>query len=109
MHTASVFNWEDLLDAVKNLSPNAAPLAGGIQSCLCSFPEYRSFELRKDSDHLQHHSPWSSRRINRFRQAPESGLGLFDPFHDHQDVPERARKSVKTPDNQDVVLPELIQ
>jgi hypothetical protein len=52
---------------------DAALPTGSIQSSLGSFAEYRSFELGKCSDHLHHHTPRSSGRINRFRQAPESG------------------------------------
>jgi hypothetical protein len=42
-------------------------------------------------------------------QTPESGFSFLNPFHNHQNVPERARKSVKTPDDQYIALPQLVQ
>ena len=68
-----------------------------------------SFKLSKRCDHLHHHAPWSSGGINRFRQTPESGFSFLNPFHNHQHIPERARKSVKTPDDQYIALPQLVQ
>jgi hypothetical protein len=84
-------------------------LTGGIQSSLSSLVQYRSFKLSKCSNHLHHHAPWSSGGINRFRQTPESGFSFLNPFHNHQHVPERARKSVKTSDDEHVALPQLVQ
>src|SRR5271165_5098071 len=88
---------------------DATLLTGSIQSSLCSLAENRSFKLSKCSDHLHHHAPWSSGGINRFRQTPESGFSFLNPFHNHQHVPERARKSVKTPHDQYIALPQLVQ
>jgi hypothetical protein len=59
-------------------------LTGSIQSSLCSFAEDRSFELGKRADHLHHHAPRSSGRINRFRQTFKSGFSFLNAFHDHQ-------------------------
>jgi hypothetical protein len=84
---------------------DAALLTGSVQSSLCSLAQYCSFKLSKCSDHLHHHAPWSSGGINRFRQTSESGFSFLNPFHNHQHIPERARKSVKTPDDQYIALP----
>jgi hypothetical protein len=45
---------------------DATPLAGGIQSSLCSLAQYCSLELGKSPHHLHHHASGSSGRINRF-------------------------------------------
>src|SRR5260370_19798698 len=88
---------------------DAAALAGGIQSSLCSLAEYCSFELGKCSDHLRHHASRGRCRINRFCQTPESCFSFLNPFHNHQHVPKRSRKSIKSPDYEYIVLPQLIQ
>src|SRR5271166_2609018 len=88
---------------------DATLLTGSVQSSLCSLTENRSFKLSKCSDHLHHHASRSSGGIDRFRQTSEPGFSFLNPFHNHQHIPERARKSVKTPDDQYIALPQLIQ
>src|ERR1700732_562177 len=88
---------------------DATLLTGSVQSSLCSLAQYCSFKLSKCSDHLHHHASRSSGGINRFRQTPESSFSFLNPFHNHQHIPERARKSVKTPDHQHIALPQLVQ
>jgi hypothetical protein len=61
---------------------DAAPLTGGIQSSLRSLAEHCPFKLGKCSDHLHHHAPRGRGGIDRFRQAPKSGLSLMDSLHD---------------------------
>jgi hypothetical protein len=78
-----------LLIGSKFWSPpsDTAMLTGCIQSSLCSFTEYCSFELGECSDHLHHHASWGSRGINCFRQASKSGSSFLNPFHDHKEIP----------------------
>src|ERR1700759_4171275 len=84
-------------------------LTGSIQSSHCSFAKYCPFELGKCSYHLHHHTARSSSRIYRLRQTPESGFSIANPFHNRQDVTERAREPIETPDHEYIPLPQLIQ
>jgi hypothetical protein len=52
----------------------------------------RAIETICIRDHLHHHASLGSGGIDRFRQAPESGLGCLNPFHDRQDIAERTRE-----------------
>jgi hypothetical protein len=36
-------------------------------------------------------------------------VSFLNPFHNHQHITERARKSAKTPDDQYIALPQLVQ
>jgi hypothetical protein len=81
----------------------------GKRSRLCSFAQYRPFELSERTDHLHHHASRGGSGINRFGQAPKSGFSFLNSLHDHQEVPERARKSVEARDDENIALPQLVQ
>jgi hypothetical protein len=55
------------------------------------------------------HAPRRGSRIDRLPQTPEPGFSFLNPFHNHQEVSKRARKSVEAQDNENIARPQLVQ
>jgi hypothetical protein len=100
-----LLNWSEL----GTTSSDTTPLAGGVQSCLCSFAENCSLKLSKRPDHLHHHSSGRRGGIDRLGQAAKASFGLGQAFHDRQDITQRARKPIELPNNEHVSFADLIE
>jgi hypothetical protein len=79
---------EGILNWAGNAIAGDVQRTGIIRIDLLDLPDNR--KILRICQH--HHAPWSSGGINRFRQTPEPSFSFLNPFHNHQHVPERARK-----------------
>ena len=82
---------------------------GGIQTGLRSFAEHGPFEFGERPDHLHHHPSCRRCGVDRLGQAAEASFGFTQPFHDREDIAQRAGQPVELPHHEHVSFAELIE